>query len=148
MRGLGDFFASASLISQRASRVVGRFAGSCVRRSRLPNECVIRRVTAVKKSDCCVVSSADSTSNFDSMPNKPTRRDNLPDVESSNSDSSSTEWERGVLPDIISRPSVRVMRAMAARSRNMAAGGRPNTNRGHGSRSLPPFGRGSDMAVA
>jgi len=148
MRRLGDLFASASLIGQRASRVVGRFAGSCVRRSRLPDECVIWCVTAVKKSDCCVVSSADSTSNFDSMPNKPTRRDNLLDVEPSDSDSSSTEWERGVLPDIISRPSMRIMRAMAARSRNMAAGGRPNANRGQGMRSLPPFGRGYEMAAA
>ena len=49
VRRLGDLFASASLIGQRASRVVGRFTGSCVRRSRLPDECIIRRVTAVKK---------------------------------------------------------------------------------------------------
>jgi len=68
---LGDLLASASLIGQHASKVVSRFAGSCMRRSRLPDECVIRRVIAVKKSDCCVVSSADSTSNFGSMLNKP-----------------------------------------------------------------------------
>jgi len=142
---LGDLFASALLIGQRASRVVGRFAGSCVCRNRLPDECVIRSVTAVKKSGCCIVSSADSSSDFYSMPNKPI---NLPDVEPSDSDSSSTEWEHGVLPDIISRPSVRMMRAMASQSRNMAAGGRPNANRGQGMRSLPPIGRGSEMAVA
>jgi len=78
-----------------------------VRRSRLPDKCVIRRIIAVKKSDCCVVSSADSTSNFDSMPNKPNKRDNLLDVEPSDSDSSSTDWERGVLPDLFGRPRAR-----------------------------------------
>jgi len=109
---------------------------------------VIRRVTAVKKSGCCVVSSADSSSNFDSMPNKPNKRRNLPDVEPSDSDSFSTDWERGVLPDIISRPSVRIMRAMVSRSCGMVAGGRPNAHRGQGMRGLPPTGCGTAMAVA
>jgi len=41
------------------------------------------------------------------MPNKPNKRDNLLDVEPSDSDSSSTDWERGVLPDLFGRPRAR-----------------------------------------
>jgi len=145
---LGDVFASAVLIGQRVSRVVGCLACPCIRRNRLPDACVIRRVTAVKRSVGCVVSSADSSSNFDSMPNKPNKRRNLPDVEPSDTDSSSSDWERDVLPAVISKPSVSVMRALAFHSHGMAAGGRPGIHRGQGMRGLPPLGCGNTMAAA
>jgi len=102
----------------------------------------------VKRSVVCVVSSADSSCNFDSMPNKPKKRRNVPDVEPSDTDSSSSDWERDVLPDVIGKPSAPVKKAAFSRPTGMAAGGRPGVHRGQGMRGLPPLGRGNAMPAA
>ena len=111
IRHLGDVFAGASLIGRYASRVVGCLADSRISKSHLPTASVIRRIVAVKRSVVSVDSSVVDLCKVDKMPNK--RRGQL-NVEPSDSESSGSDWDNNVLPDVICKPCVPIMKLLTS----------------------------------